>query len=129
MRSDADLGEAIVFIAKMAGLSQHELAVAVGVHDQTISGWKKGRSRPSPQVMESVVRALHRSKADIEYVATFFGDLRHEIEDACKTASSVAETPAGSRSFADERDRELGRALMLLLDLLAKARALQGPYS
>lgn len=43
---------------KVAGLSQQQLAVAVGVHQTTVSKWEKGICTPSHRLIPALAKAL-----------------------------------------------------------------------
>jgi transcriptional regulator with XRE-family HTH domain len=52
-----------------AGLTQFELALAVGVKPNTISAWETGRKEPRAVHLQAIARALGVSADDIDLSA------------------------------------------------------------
>ena len=122
MWRSADLGQAIVFLAEKAGLSQSELAAASGVSDKTISAWSNGRRTPSQQALGKVVHALHCTHDDVEEVAEFHRKWRLRMKQPGKTAPSIGNAQAAHPSSEDEHSRAIGRRVQELWDLLREPR-------
>jgi transcriptional regulator with XRE-family HTH domain len=122
MWRSADLGQAIVFLAEKAGLSQSELAAASGVSDKTISAWSNGRRMPSQQALGKVVHALRCTRDDVEEVAEFHRKWRLRMEQPGKTAPSIGNARAAHPSSEDEHFRAIGRSVRELWDLLWEPR-------
>jgi DNA-binding transcriptional regulator YiaG len=58
MRSNADFGQAIVFIADKARLSQKKLARALELTPQAVSAWNTGKRGPNPGAMKKLPEIL-----------------------------------------------------------------------
>ena len=48
-----------------AGMSQEDLASAVGVFQSTVSGWEKGNSIPQPKNLKRIAEALNCTIAEL----------------------------------------------------------------
>lgn len=59
MRTIRELREA-------AGLTQFQLAVAVGVQPQTVGAWERGQKQPSGLHLQAVARVLGVSADDVD---------------------------------------------------------------
>lgn len=58
-------GEAIKALREQQGLTQRQLADALGVTDKAISKWETGRGLPDVTLIEPLARALHVSVAEL----------------------------------------------------------------
>jgi len=59
------IGERIKILRKNKGLTQKELSEKVGVTEQAVSKWERGKSYPSIDVIQSITRILDCSPNDI----------------------------------------------------------------
>lgn len=57
--------DTIKALRNQAGLSQTELAMAVGVTQGTVSQWESGSSRPRTELLPKIAQALHCSIGDL----------------------------------------------------------------
>lgn len=63
------LGQKIADARKMRGLTQGDLAKAVGVTAQAVSKWERGNSCPDIAILDEVARALSISVSDLLGIA------------------------------------------------------------
>lgn len=118
MWNKADFGQAVVFLAERAGLSQKQLAKALKLHPKTISAWNKGERMPNRSAMQVLPATLRCTLAEIETVAAFHGEWRQKMASRrSRTAEDVKEPRDEYR--AEERHLEIGRAVDQLFDLLS----------
>ena len=59
------LGQKIADARKRRGLTQGDLAKAVGVTAQAVSKWERGNSCPDIAILDEVARALSISVSDL----------------------------------------------------------------
>jgi transcriptional regulator with XRE-family HTH domain len=64
-----DTAQRIDALIDRAGLSNQDVATAVGVSDETISRWRKGTSKKGPSLSEAV-KLARRLGTTVEYLAT-----------------------------------------------------------
>ena len=57
--------ETLAALRKIKGLTQIELANAIGVQAQSISKWERGLSNPSPKHLKQLASVLGVSSQDI----------------------------------------------------------------
>lgn len=69
------LGQRVKAARTAAGLTQHELAVAVGSQSFEVSRWENGRHRPTDEKLEALADALGIERAALEHAG-------HSGEDA-----------------------------------------------
>lgn len=120
MWNKADFGQAIVFLAEKAGLSQKQLAKALTLHPKTISAWKRGERMPNRRAMQALPSKLKCTQEEIEKVAAFHGEWRQRIASKqSRTAEDVQEPRAEYRTEAEARHLEIGRAVDKLMGLLS----------
>jgi transcriptional regulator with XRE-family HTH domain len=119
MRDKADLGQAIVFIADMAELSQKRLAKALNVSAKTISAWKTGQRKPNPGAMQNLPKVLGVTMAEIEAVAAFHGEWRQKMKGRRERAADVVgEVPVGLPLQGEDVEREIVRTFVRLVSLV-----------
>jgi transcriptional regulator with XRE-family HTH domain len=63
------LGQKIADARKLRGLTQGDLAKAVGVTAQAVSKWERGNSCPDIAILDEVARALSISVSDLLGIA------------------------------------------------------------
>jgi transcriptional regulator with XRE-family HTH domain len=133
MWSNADFGQALIFIAEKIKLNQKQLASALKVKPKTVSTWKRGARRPNPSARQALPSVLKCTMAQIEEVAAYHAMWRQILNGgAISTASSDADSsppenkgkgawPGGEileyRALPD-REREIGRIVLHLARLL-----------
>jgi transcriptional regulator with XRE-family HTH domain len=113
----ADRGRAIVFLASSRGLNQKQLAAQAGRSDKTISEWTSGRSTPDRQSMAKVLTVIGCTEEDVEKVTAVCREWRLKIRGQ---VDAVAEGPV-RYAAADDIERDVGRTVIRLFDLLAPA--------
>ena len=59
------IGERLRRLRKKAGLTQEQLAEAIGVHLNTVCLWEKGEYTPKTQSIKALAKALGVSEADL----------------------------------------------------------------
>lgn len=59
------LGERLRTLRKKAGLTQEQLAEAIGVHLNTVCLWERGEYTPKTQSIKALAKALGVSEADL----------------------------------------------------------------
>lgn len=69
----AHIGKAIRLARRSAGLSQAELADAVGVHRPTVSAWEREANTPTRSNVEDVARALSMTVDSLQQLAEEIG--------------------------------------------------------
>jgi HTH-type transcriptional regulator/antitoxin HipB len=99
MSEQSYLSEAIRAARRRAGLSQAELAAALGVRQSSVSQWERGSTRPSTGHLLALTSILRTTLLDFSAVAA------GEAEGAgggasLAVAASGAEGAGGSASFA-----------------------------
>lgn len=52
------LGQKIANVRRVKGLTQHDLAIAVGVTAQAVSKWERGSSCPDISILDEIAGAL-----------------------------------------------------------------------
>jgi transcriptional regulator with XRE-family HTH domain len=115
----ADFGQAVVFIAEKARLTQKTLAKALHVAPNTVSAWKGGTRRPNPRAMRLLPEVLGCSMAEIEEVAAFFRKWRKRMEPQPET---IAEDPLRTYQFNADRVRKIGQIVVSLFSELVSGR-------
>jgi DNA-binding transcriptional regulator YiaG len=56
--------ELIKHYRKLLGLSQHKLAVEIGVTTSTVSNWEQGRREPSPLALKLLKLMVERKERE-----------------------------------------------------------------
>lgn len=59
------IGERISYYRRIKGITQKELAKAIGVSNQAVSFWEKGTTQPIPEKYEAIAKALGISITDL----------------------------------------------------------------
>ena len=88
------LGERIVELRTLSGLSQNHLAKTIGVSRQAVSKWETGQSTPDPMKMIHLADVLD---TDIEYLTTGrrnYGRRPPVVINTAETIKKVIEKPA-----------------------------------
>jgi transcriptional regulator with XRE-family HTH domain len=119
MSDKADFGQAIVFLAEKAGLSQKTLAKALKVTPKTVSAWNKGRRRPNRNAMQLLPGALGCSMEEILTVAAYHAEWRQKLRHRKQDAGDVKEVPNPPPGSDDRWHREMALHLEGVTDLLA----------
>jgi transcriptional regulator with XRE-family HTH domain len=112
----ADVGRAVVFLAASLGLSQSMLAARAGLSNKTISDWCRGISRPDRRSMESVLKVLGCTEAEVWEATRLHREWRLRMERKAGADSEVKEisTPASSAAY----EHELGLTAMRFCELI-----------
>lgn len=87
------LGERIVELRTLSGLSQNQLAKTIGVSRQAVSKWETGQSTPDPMKMIHLADVLD---TDIEYLTTGrrnYGRRPPVVINTSETIEKVIEKP------------------------------------
>ena len=131
MSDKADFGQAVVFLADKAGLSQKTLARILEVTDKTVSAWKMGRRRPNRLSMQLLPDALGCSMEEILEVAAYHAEWRQKLRHRRNRAGEIKEPPTPPSGSDDRWCQEMGIHLEEVADLLATkiAQKLSPPKS
>lgn len=119
-----DAGQAVVVLAILDGMTQHQLAAKSGVSTSTLSAWSKRSRSPSPRTMAKVLRVLSRTQDEVDSFALVMRRFRHVngqtgTMSLGATLSNISNAVASiSFQSEDEYHRELGRTVRLLFHLL-----------
>ncbi len=112
--------EAILLLARLWGLNQKQLAGALQLKERAISEWKAGRQKPGRRAMEALPRVLSFTREEIERVETFFAELNATVEQRRTAASGYIGDPAPASRRDENLERELGRLVSGLIDVIHK---------
>lgn len=108
-------GELIAAARREKGLTQKQLASALGVSDRTVSKWERGAGFPDVSLLEPLASGLDLHILDL---------LRGERTEEADVHTAVAEAVSAFREEARQRRRSLRRDLAQLALLLLAAALL-----
>jgi transcriptional regulator with XRE-family HTH domain len=116
MQRGTDLGQALVLIAQIDGMSQLELAAKAGLSPTTVSAAATGRRPSALRTVEKLRRVVAPTEDLLDRVRGIIRD-RRSTKHALGSADSVAE--ATGASYADDDcAREIGRAFLRIFELI-----------
>jgi transcriptional regulator with XRE-family HTH domain len=116
MSRSTDLGQAIVILAQIDGVTQRQLAARAGLSVTTISALARGRRPPAPVTIEKLLDALGATQDELNRVMAVIRE-RRATKQIAGTADSVPD--AASPGYSDDdRAREIGSTVRRLFILL-----------
>jgi transcriptional regulator with XRE-family HTH domain len=115
MRRKADLGEAVVFIAEKADLSQKTLAQALELKAGTVSDWKRKGRNPNPKALRRLPEVLGCTMSEIEEVAAYFSKWRDRMKSRKIQAGDVADASLGPQLSLEDMEHEASRTFISLV--------------
>jgi transcriptional regulator with XRE-family HTH domain len=147
MPSSTDLGQAMLILAQIDGVTQRQLAAKARLSVTTISALARGRRPPAARTLEKLLEALGATQDELNRVMTVI-DERRTSKQTVSSADSVAEAAAAEKFAADsaralkawetrrrmtaeagasylddDHAREIGRAVLRVFELIDLARA------
>jgi transcriptional regulator with XRE-family HTH domain len=102
-RRRAALGLRLVDLRKRTGLTQKDLAAAVGIRQPTVSGFESGREIPTPDMIGRIARALGLDEETRQELEDRIGELRVEVRAArllARQGPRAVQGQIGSREAA-----------------------------